>query len=113
MFRQAPWTLNETAFAQTIALLDDDGCTPLLVVMPTHPLGIRLIGEDRWARSLTPFLDDLRELRGRYRFSVLDYSRIEYFGGDPNAFYDGEHVKVKNSDLIFAHAFRAVPQAFR
>ena len=43
---------------------------------------------------------------------MLDYSRIASFGGDPDAFYDGVHVKAENADRIARAAVRAVSQAF-
>ncbi len=58
-------------------------------------------------------MDAQPDQQTRYRFAVLDYSRVEDFGGDPNAFYDGVHVKAKNAKLIAARAFKDVPQAFR
>jgi hypothetical protein len=113
IFTRHSWTLNQTSFVQTIALLNSVGCTPVVVVMPTQPLAIQLLGEEHWAHNLTRFLGNLRQLQTRYRFAVLDYSRVEDFGGDPSAFYDGVHVKAKNAKLIAARAFEDVPQAFR
>ena len=49
----------------------------------------------------------------RYDFALLDYSRIESFGGDPSDFYDGVHVKAENARRIIDTAFRDAPAAFR
>lgn len=113
VYHSTSWSLNEFCFAQTMALLNSIGTTPVIVVMPTQPLAIQLLGEQRWNDNRVRFLNNLRLLQQQYRFAILDYSRIESFGGDAGAFYDGVHVKDVNARRIAAQAFRDVPEAFR
>ncbi len=107
------WSLNRVCFAHTLSPLNSIGVRPLIVVMPTQPLAIQLLGRDWWEATVTNFLVQLRTLRKRYRFALLDYSSIEAFGGDPGDFYDGVHVKAENARRVVAAAWRDAGWAFR
>lgn len=107
------WGLNQEYFAQTLGLFNSMGVTPLLVMMPTHPEVIAAMGEARFDRKRRAFHGFLDLLRHKYRFALLDFSRIESFGGDPSGFYDGVHVTQENADRIIDAALAAAPQALR
>ncbi len=113
VYRAPVWSLNKICFAETMGLFNSIGVTPVIVVMPTQPLAIQLLGEQHWHDGVMRFLASLRAMQRRYRFSILDYSRVEDFGGDPSAFYDGVHVKAKNATLITEHAIKDAPEGFR
>ena len=100
-------------FAMTLGLFNSIGVTPVLVLMPTHPLVIQSMGDAQWNQRRIVLLDYLRSLAQVYRVAIVDCSRIESFHGDPNAFYDGVHIKKENADRIIDTVVRAVPQAFR
>jgi hypothetical protein len=107
------WRPNQVYFGCTLALLNSFGVRPVIVIMPTHPQAIELLGEERWEAQRRRLLDSLAEMQGIYDFALLDYSRIESFGGDPNDFYDGVHVKAENARRIVDAAVRDAPDAFR
>lgn len=112
-FKRTTWSPNQLYFARTLALLNSIGVRPVVVVMPTHPLAIELLGEARWTKQQTRLHEALAELATRHDFALLDYSRIEAFGGDPSDFYDGVHVKSENARRIVDAAWRDAADAFR
>jgi len=103
----------ETYFEKTLALLNEHGTSPLLVIMPVHPRVLAALPAEQWQRSLSLFKAKLAELAHTYDFTVLDMTHIASFGGDPQAFYDGVHFKVSNARKLIATAVREAPQAFR
>jgi hypothetical protein len=103
----------ETYFEKTLALLNEHGTSPLLVIMPVHPRVLAALPAEQWRRSLALFKAKLAELAHTYTFTVLDMTHIASFGGDPQAFYDGVHFKVSNARKVIATAVREAPQAFR
>jgi hypothetical protein len=111
--QRTSWGLNQRYFAMTLGLFNSVGVTPVLVMMPTHPVAIAGLGAAAWEKKRVRLLHFLRFLQRTYHFVVLDYSRIESFHGDPNAFYDGVHIKKENADRIIDAAVRAAPQAFQ
>ena len=112
-FRRTTWSPNQRYFARTLALLNSIGVRPVIVIMPTHPLAIELLGEDQWAKQQERLHAAMAEMLTRYDFALLDYSRIESLDGDPSDFYDGVHVKAENARRIIDTAFRDAPDAFR
>ena len=101
----------EVYFEKTLALLNEHGTSPLLVLMPVHPRVLAAVPSVE--RSLALFKAKLAELARKYTFSVLDMTHIESFGGDPTQFYDGVHIKVSNARRMIATAVRKAPRAFK
>ena len=101
----------EVYFEKTLALLNEHGTSPLLVLMPVHPRVLAAVPSVE--RSLALFKAKLAGLAQKYTFSVLDMTHIESFGGDPTQFYDGVHIKVSNARKMIATAVRKAPQAFK
>jgi hypothetical protein len=87
-------------FEQTIAAMNRWGIHPVLVVTPIHPKLHKLIGPLGWDKRHQQVLDYLAGLQSRYRFTVIDMTAIATFGGSPNDFYDGTHMKVPNLRLM-------------
>lgn len=105
-FKRTTWSPNQRYFARTLALLNSFGVRPVVVIMPTHPLAIELLGEEQWKKQQDRLQEGLADMATRYDFALLDYSRIESFGGDPANFYDGVHVKAANARRIVDAAWR-------
>ena len=101
----------EVYFEKTLALLNEHGTSPLLVLMPVHPSVLAAVPSEE--RSLELFKAKLAALAQKYTFTVLDMTNIASFGGDPTQFYDGVHIKVANARKVIATAVREDPQAFR
>lgn len=87
-------------FSQTLALLNEHGCRPLLICMPVHPRVLRELRRHGWDDNHARFVSYLDSLRGQHDFGVLDLSEIRTFHGDPTAFYDGVHITSRNADRI-------------
>jgi hypothetical protein len=87
-------------FEKTLAAMNRWGIHPLFVLTPIHPRLHRLIGPLGWDRRHHQVLDYLAGLRSKYRFTVIDMTSTATFGGTPDQFYDGTHMKVPNLRLM-------------
>jgi len=100
-------------FERTLRLFNLHGVAPVIVVMPYHPEALaafRAVGWQTKLDDLTSYLDGLED---RYRVHVVDYTEIEAFGGTPEGFYDGSHIKSVNARRILDQIVEDVPGAFR
>lgn len=59
------------------------------------------------------FVAYLSSLRGRYAFEFVDLTRVESFGGDPDDFCDGVHIKEANARRIIDLFVRTFPETFK
>jgi hypothetical protein len=100
-------------FEKTLALENELGRTPVIVFMPTQPelmAAIRASWQQRHDRVMT-YLDSLKE---RYRFTVIDLSDLSSVPeADPNAFYDGIHVRLSNARRILQEVVRRAGDALK
>jgi hypothetical protein len=87
-------------FERTLAAMNRWGIHPLLVLTPIHPTLHKLIGPLGWDERHQQVLDYLAGLQSRYQFTVVDMTSTATFGGSPDAFYDGTHMKVPNLRLM-------------
>ncbi len=87
-------------FERTLAAMNRWGVRPLLVLTPIHPTLHRLIGPLGWDQRHQQVLDYLAGLQSKYRFAVIDMTNTASFGGTPQNFYDGTHMKVPNLRLM-------------
>ena len=87
----------ERYFEKTLAFMNSLGAEPVVVVSALHPVLLAAVEPIGWAARHRDVLAYLDSLHSRYRFQVLDYSRIGSFGGSPQAFYDGYHMTVANT----------------
>jgi hypothetical protein len=85
---------------RTIHAFNDWGVRPVIVLTPVHPALLRALGPAGWTRRHADIESLLQHLQAR--FTVLDASRISSFGGKPDAFYDGVHMRVANMRLLTA-----------
>lgn len=86
--------------ARTIGAFNGWGVRPVIVLTPGQPAFLRAIGPVGWTRRHAEVLRVLRGLPGS--FSLLDASRISSFGGLPDGFYDGVHMRVENTRRLAA-----------
>ena len=89
------------------------GVQPVLVIMPYHPDALAAFRAVGWQDKLDALNTYLLSLRSKYFFRVRDYTELESFGGDPEGFYDGAHVKRENVRRIVAQILSDTPYAFR
>ncbi len=85
---------------RTIRAFNAWGIRPVIVLTPAHPAFLRALGPLGWNRRHTDVLRMLHNLRAQ--FTLLDASRITSFGGRPGDFYDGVHMRVKNTRRLAA-----------
>lgn len=113
----APSAYTETRarryFERTLRLFNLHDVEPVLVIMPYHPTALAAFREVGWQAKADAFQEYLRGLQGEYAFHLLDYTEIESFGGTPDGFYDGSHVKYANARRILAQAVADAPSGFR
>ncbi len=100
-------------FERTLRLFNLHGVVPVLVIMPYHPAALAAFRAAGWRAKEDAFKAYLKSIHGRYRFRLLDYTRIAAFHGSAGAFYDGAHVTAANARRILAQAVRDAPEAFR
>ena len=79
---------------------DELDAAPVLVLMPVHPDALARIGPAGYWQAHDSLTAYLRKLRRSPRFTLVDLTRIESFGGDPDAFYDGYHPQAANTRRI-------------
>ena len=83
-------------FEKTLALLDELGGEGVVVITPMHPDVIAAIGPLGWDRRHHEVVDYLTGLQPTYGFTLVDLATIDTFGGDPQGFNDGVHMKPDN-----------------
>ena len=103
----------KTYFERTLQPLNLHDVEPVLVIMPYHPSALAAFEAVGWDAKEEAFKTYLDGLRGKYRFHVLDFTKLASFDGDPNAFYDGAHVTAVNARRILVQAVKDAPAAFR
>ena len=105
-------TRTRTYFERTLAYMSAQGFEPLLIILPMHPDAIAALRDDHWDNRRASFAAYLAGLQQSYRFTVLDFTFIESFGGDPDAFYNAAHMKLPNLRRLLRAAVRKAPWAF-
>ena len=100
-------------FEWTLSYLTKLHSHVLLVLLPIHPKVLAVIATDKWKAAHQHWLDYLTGLQAKYSFTYLDFTQISSFGGDPQAFYDGVHFKVKNARRIIDAAVKQAPEVFK
>ena len=99
-------------FEKTLDLLDRLGTTPVVVFMPIHPTLLAAVRPLGWEERHREVLDYLERLQDEYRFVTLDLSRLQSVDGDPDAFYDGFHMKRSNARRVLEAVVERAPEAF-
>jgi hypothetical protein len=105
-------TRTRTYFESTLTYMNRQGIEPLLIIMPMHPRVIRAIRDVHWDNRRAAFAAYLAGLQETRRFTVLDFTFISSFDGDPAAFYNATHMKKSNMRRLIRAAVRTAPWAF-
>jgi hypothetical protein len=100
-------------FERTIALLNDQGSEPVVVLMPLHPRLLEAVRDEGWAERHREVMRSFEDLQETHAFTVLDLSELATIGGDPDDFYDGFHVKRANARRLIRAVVERAPSAFR
>lgn len=79
-------------FERTIALANEHGHEPVVVLTQLNPEARRLLRDSELERQEQVVLDYMRDLQERLDFTLVDVRRPEAFGGSQADFYDATHV---------------------
>jgi hypothetical protein len=96
-------------FERTLAAMNRWGASPVLVLTPIHPRLHQIAGPLGWDARHRAVLDYLDRLSSRFRLTVIDLTSIDSFGGSPDDFYDGTHMKTPNLHLMLDEVLRQAP----
>jgi len=99
-------------FEATLGYLDAIGGEAVIIAMPVHPEALEALREHGWQDRHERFLAYIRSLRDKYDVRFIDLSEIESFGGDPEEFYDGVHIKAANARRVITKLVRTFPETF-
>jgi len=99
-------------FAMTLGLMNELGARPTIVLAPLQPSYLARIYGHGWEARHRLVLGYLRGLQRRYRFNILDFSRLSSIGGSPGGFYDAVHMRPQTTRLVVKAVLRRLPYAF-
>lgn len=99
-------------FEATLAYLNSIGGKPVILAMPVHPQVLEAMRAEGWQDRHERFLAYIESLHDNYDFEFVDLSEIETFGGDPDEFYDGVHIKAANARRVIVELVRSFPKTF-
>jgi hypothetical protein len=100
LYTDAYFDLDPTAqkyFEDTLALMNEQGEAPLIVLTPINPKLRKYIDPLGWPERHQQVLDYLESLRSTYDFEFIDITDITTWDGDPEGFYDGVHMTTDNT----------------
>jgi hypothetical protein len=103
----------ESYFQRTLALMNDIGDAPVLVLTPMQPQMLAVVAPLGYDARYEDVLAYLHGLQGRYRFELLDFTHLSAFGGRAADFYDGYHMTVANTRRLVNAVLRKAPGALR
>jgi hypothetical protein len=81
---------------QTLALMNQSGSAPLVVLTPMSPLFQQKLGPLGWYDRHQQVVDFFTSLAGKYRFTFVDMTSVGTWGGSPTGFADGVHITYTN-----------------
>jgi hypothetical protein len=93
-------TRARTYFEKTVALLNDHGTTPVIVLMPAHPRVLRVMRIHHMGGERQRLRNYLAEYGKTARIKVLDFTSIRSFNGEADWFYDGVHITGSNTNRV-------------
>jgi len=93
-------TLDPTSqeyFQKTIAFMNEQGRTPVVVLTPINPRLRKILAPLGWDDRHEEVVKYLRSLQSRYDFVILDMTDPRVFGFDRHEWYDGVHMTTVNT----------------
>ena len=96
----------EAYFEKTLAFMNRQGDTPILVITPINPKLAKVINPMGRTQRRKQVLNYLDSLQGRYRFKLLDLTDPSVFGFDPKQWYDGVHMTTINTEKAIAYILK-------
>ena len=88
---------SQTYFEKTLAFMNDEGATPLIVLTPINPKLLKVVDPLGWYTRHGQVVDYVESLKATYDFEFVDITDMTKFGADPVQFYDGVHMTTINT----------------
>ena len=104
---------SQEYFHKTIEMLNHEGVEPVVVFMPLHPRLLAAVRPAGWTERRRQVMSYLRRQQRELDFTVLDFTALRRFGGDPSGFYDGFHIRRANARRLLDEVVRQAPGSFR
>jgi hypothetical protein len=95
-------------FERTLAFMNANGATPVIVLTPINPKVLPTIGPLGWYQRHRQVVDFIQSLHARYRFKFVDLTDIRTFRGDPVQFFDAVHMTAVNTDRAIAYVLKRI-----
>lgn len=91
-------------FVRMIRMANDHGDTPVIWITPYQPDALALMPHDEFVRRDRKMRDMLRTIGDEegIRFHLVDFARLDAFGGRSEDFYDGIHMMPSNTRRVIA-----------
>jgi hypothetical protein len=87
-------------FEKTVALLNDHGVTPIIVLMPVHPRVLTVMRVHHMGGERQRLRNYLAAYGRTAQIKVLDFTDIRSFNGNADWFYDGVHITRSNANRV-------------
>ena len=87
----------EEYFEKTLAFMNEQGTTPLIVLTPINPKMRKVLGPLGWNVRHKQVVTYIESLQGEYDFKFVDMTDPRVFGFDPRQWYDGVHMTTVNT----------------
>ncbi len=106
---------SQLYFEKWLALLNQHGTTPIIVLMPVHPrvLAAMKAQDSPELRAQGTLAGWFAKLSATYKFELFDFTHISSFGGKPGDFYDGVHITRANANRVIATLARKAGDALK
>ena len=93
-------TRSRVYFEKTVALLNEHGTTPIIVLMPVHPRVLRVMRTHHMGGERQRLRNYLAAYGQTAQIKVLDFTSIRSFNGRADWFYDGVHITRDNANRV-------------
>jgi hypothetical protein len=103
----------ESYFQRTLALMNSLGDAPVIALTPMQPEMLARVAPLGYDARYRDVLAYLHSLQTRYRFTVVDLTQLNSFGGRSADFYDGYHMTVANTRRFVSAVLQKAPGALR
>ena len=89
---------SKAYFEKSLAFMNEQGATPLIVLTPINPKLRKVLGPLGWTVRHKQVVAYIESLQSKYHFVFLDITDPSVFGFDPQQFYDGLHMTTINTE---------------
>jgi hypothetical protein len=98
---------------QTLALMNQSGSEPLIVLTPLSPLFQQKLGPLGWNERHQQVVAFFTSLQSKYKFTFADVTSVSTWGGSPTEFFDGVHPSYPNIHKLIDYLVQTYGNALR